>query len=160
DAGADDAGTDAGADDAGADDAGADSAADSASDASMMACVEATITTEAVSSTTIDAEDNFDPVDGCVGGFATGDDVVFAFTAGDAGTYRITVMPSPEWNPMVYVLDDCSGETCSDGTNFGSIGDPETLDIELAAVETATIVVDTALTDIFGGAFTIEVAAR
>ncbi|MEM9072087.1 MAG: hypothetical protein AAGE52_26510 [Myxococcota bacterium] len=154
--------------DAARDGAGSDAARDAAMDtgedalgfdADVMACAASTLRFESpLPQMTNGAGDDYDPVDGCVGGFATGPDRVYALVPSlGPGTYRVVVTPvTDDWNPMIYVITDCTGDMCIDGTNFNGIGEADSLDVELEEGEVVYIVVDTALDGaISGGAFTI-----
>lgn len=160
DAGADDAGDDAGADDdAGTDDAGAD---DASTDSGIMACAASTIRFDSpLPQMTNGAGDDFNPSgDDCPFAIATGPDRVYALVPSlGTGTYRVTATPvADDWNPMIYTITDCTGDTCIDGSNLNGVGEADSMDIVIEDASTIVyVVVDTALTgEINGGPFMLS----
>ena len=152
DAGGDDAGTDdAGGDDAGTDDAGPTDAAMDAFDADIMECAASTLRFESpLPQMTNGSGDDFDPSgDDCPFAIGTGPDRVYALVPSlGVGTYRVTATPvgALDWNPMIYTLTDCTGDTCLDGTNLNGVGEADSLDIVVDDDSVITyVVVDTAL---------------
>ncbi|MFK8000065.1 MAG: hypothetical protein AB8H86_10725 [Polyangiales bacterium] len=154
----DSGGSDSGSiDSGGLDSGGSDSGG---SDSGVMECASSTLRlTSPLPQMTTGSGDDYDPVGGCVAGLATGPDRIYALVPVEgAGTYRVTVTPvTDDWNPMIYVVTDCSGEMCLDGTNLNGSGVADSLDIDIEDGEVLYVVVDTALSGNFeGGPFTLS----
>jgi hypothetical protein len=95
-----------------------------------------------LSGSTSFAADDYDP-DGCLAAFVTGPDIVYSFSSGAARTWKFTVTPLWDYNPMLYVFDACPpAGNCVDGTKFSGKGDAETLEFQAQANKTYYLVVD------------------
>ena len=106
--------------------------------------------------TTIGAGDDYS-AHGCIFASITGPDLVYSFRSEVAATFRFTVTPAGQFDPILYVLDACPpvGD-CLDGTMLFGPGQPDTLDFDAAAGTTYYLVVDGALGD--SGVFSLEVS--
>ncbi|MGK0360098.1 MAG: hypothetical protein ACI9U2_002405 [Bradymonadia bacterium] len=94
-----------------------------------------------------------------VGTRSTGDDEVYRLDLAAAERLRITVTPTAEADPVVYITSDClavNAMTCAGGVNAGGAGVTETLDVDLAA-GAWFLVVDHARSP---GAFMLDVQRR
>ncbi len=83
---------------------------------------------------------------------ATGDNCPYDSSEGDrvyllhAATetdYQVTVTPvGSSFDPMIYVMTDCSSQDCLAGTVFNGPGEAETIDFTVAAGQSVYLVVD------------------
>ena len=90
---------------------------------------------------------------------STGNDEVYRLDLAAAERLRITVTPTADADPVVYITSDClavNAMNCAGGVNAGGSGVTETLDVDLAA-GTWFLVVDHARAP---GAFLLDVQRR
>ena len=140
-----DAGTDAATD--AATDTGTDAAMDAATDAATDASTDAggvthggdtcgvafdvTAGATLVGESTFDAVDNYSPPIGMgcpSGGAASGRDRVYVVAPSTSTTYRVTVTPAADFDPMLYLFTVCDFSSgCIDGTVLNGVGVPESL---------------------------------
>jgi len=102
--------------------------------------------------------DDYDP-HGCLGALYTGPDLVYSFSSATAGTWKFTVTPMWDYNPILYVFDSCPpAGNCADGTMLMGKGQPETLQFDAQANKTYYLFVDGDLTSgDDNGTFTLKV---
>ncbi len=118
-----------------------------------------------VPGTTVDFGNDFEPEgDDCPLLIAvSGPDRAYSFTVPDSQTYRVTVAPVGDFNPMVYVREACSAEgICVESGAFGGPGENEVVDLRGEGMS-FSIIVDTDITagpETSGGAYTIGVEVR
>lgn len=110
--------------------------------------------------TTVGAGDDLSPGGGsCPSGSADGNDVLYDFHVATSGTYRFVVVPSGSaFDPMLYVVSDCAGTSCVDGTVLNGPGEMETLDVTANAGADVLVVVDGELFS--EGAYQLSLMAR
>lgn len=103
---------------------------------------------------------------GCPGGgAASGRDVAYLLAPPATRTYRVKVTPLDRvlpdggvirFDPMLYVQPACGAGTCTAGTIFNGVGDPEEVTFTLQGGQSVYIVVDGELAS--RGDFELEVA--
>lgn len=109
--------------------------------------------------TTVGAGDDLEPGGShCPSASADGNDVLYQFHAETSGTFRFEVMPTgSSFDPMLYVVADCVGSACVDGTVLNGPGERETLDVTASAGDDVFLVVDGELFS--EGAYRLSLAA-
>jgi hypothetical protein len=156
DLGVADMGADQGAPDAGPDDMGVDMSADVGVDMNVDMgqplpgdiCATALDVTAGIvldSETTIGYTDDYEATlddTGCPNGQFSGPDRVYVVNPATQTTYTVTVEPQGNFNPMIYVREDCAQTECLAGTIFGSAGQNESLDFDAPAGQDTFIIVD------------------
>jgi len=78
----------------------------------------------------------------CPSGAVTGPDIVYSVSPTAETTYEVTVTPAGNYDPMIYVREDCAQDACIDGTVFNGAGQAETLTFTVPANTTYYIIVD------------------
>lgn len=90
------------------------------------------------------------------GGNSTGRDEVYRVSPAYNTTYKIVVTPlEANFNPFIYVREDCSQDACIDGTKLSGPGQPESLTIDVPAGATYYIIVDGEL--VTSGRYNIDI---
>lgn len=109
---------------------------------------------------TLNASDDYDSLpfdDGCPAGRGTGRDLTYVLNPATATRYRILVEPvEPNFDPMIYVREDCDQSVCVDGTVLNGPGSKEDLTLLVSDVPLFVIVDGESLSN---GSFTLTVEA-
>jgi len=105
---------------------------------------------------TIGAKDDYNPQK-CVFSMFSGGDIVYYVDAPAGVEYEVIVTPFGDFDPMIYVLEDCSNPECIYGTVFNGPGEVETLKFknETFSLKRYYIIIDGEAGD--DGTFSLEI---
>ncbi len=80
------------------------------------------------SGTTVCARNFVDVTADCIDYATSGPEAVYSFYANDGDTLDLTLTPTTDWDPALYVISDCYDPvgSCVGGADAGLTGDPET----------------------------------
>ncbi len=108
---------------------------------------------------TIGTNDDYNP-EVCVFSSFSGGDIVYYVDADKDAEYTIIVTPYESFDPMIYVLDDCSSNVCIYGSVLNGAGEPEKLTFKnkTLSIKRYYIVIDGELTD--NGTFLLEISKK
>ncbi len=108
---------------------------------------------------TIGAADDYNPEE-CVFSLFSGPDIVYFVDAEPNSTYEVLVTPYGSFDPMIYVLNDCSNMQCLYGTVLNGAGDPEKLTFknESFSIRRFYIIIDGEAGDY--GSFTLSITKK